>query len=177
MKNFSMICAVSLDGIIGDSLTNTIPWYLPSDLKWFKEKTLNKTVIMGSRTFESIGKILPNRRNVVITRNLSGEALHLEKAGVDECYNSIQDALRNELRYPIVIGGQHIYGEALKHYPSSLFITIVKLLPEGDIRFPIAGRRFMQDEVIVNESLRYKCVNRSDWKEENGIEYQFTEFR
>ena len=68
MKQFDMICAVALNGVIGDSVTNSMPWYIPEDLAHFKKVTQDKTVIMGSRTFSSIGRKLPNRHNIVITR-------------------------------------------------------------------------------------------------------------
>ena len=171
MKNFSMICAVSLDGVIGDSVLNAIPWYLPIDLKHFKSVTLDNTVVMGSRTYQSIGKALPNRRNVVISRTPFVEE------GVDVIYSSFNEVYKYEPEGFFVIGGEHIYTEALKHSPSMLYITIIKLDPAGDVRFPIAGRRFMQDEVTTSTGLKYNCTNRSAWLKENNIEFQFTKFR
>ena len=170
MKNFNLICAVSLDGIIGDSHANCIPWYLPSDLRHFKELTTGHTVVMGSRTHESIGKALPNRRNVVISR--SGNI-----PLADETYPSFHGAFMVEKEGFFVIGGEHIYGEALKHSPLSLYITIVNATPNGDVRFPISGRRFLQDEVTTSTGLKYNCISRSEWQKENDIEFQFTEFR
>lgn len=172
MKTFYMICAVSLNGIIGNSETNSIPWFLPTDLKYFKAKTLGKTIIMGSRTFESIGKPLNNRRNVVISRNHPPDYF----TGIAETYKSAQDAIKLEHPGFFIIGGAHIYGEAIKYSPSMLYITIVKIRPEGDIRFPIAGERFLQDTVTTSTGTLYKCVKRSGWLKENDIEFQFTEF-
>ncbi len=68
MKPFNVIAAVSLNGVIGDSEQNVIPWHIPADLKYFKSVTNNKTVVMGSKTFYSIGKPLKDRHNVVISR-------------------------------------------------------------------------------------------------------------
>lgn len=171
MKIFSMICAVSLDGVIGDTELNAIPWYLPSDLKHFKQATTGKTVVMGSRTYRSIGKALPNRRNVVISRTPFIEE------GVNVIYRGFNEVYRYEPEGFFVIGGEHIYTEALKHSPMTLYITIVKMTPEGDVRFPIAGRRFMQDEVTTSTGLKYNCISRSEWQKENEIEFQYTVFR
>jgi len=170
MKNFNLICAVSLDGIIGDSQANCIPWYLPTDLRNFQRITTGKTVVMGSRTFESIGRPLPNRRNVVISR--SGNI-----PLADETYPSFHGAFMVEKEGFFVIGGEHIYGEALKYHPQTLYITIVNATPQGDVRFPIAGRRFLQDQVTTSTGLKYNCISRSEWHKENDIEFQFAEFR
>ena len=176
MRDISNIVALSLNGIIGDSEANNIPWYLPNDLKYFKSVTFNKSVVMGSRTFESIGKPLKDRRNVVITRNpIFAESLKLD--GVDETYSSFTEVIKQERDGFMVIGGAHIYGEALKYQPSKMFITVVKQNPEGDVRFPISGERFLRDIVILADEAQYQCVKRSGWLQENGIEYQFTEFQ
>lgn len=172
MKEFNLICAVALNGVIGDSETNSIPWYLPTDLNYFKAKTLGKTIIMGSRTFESIGKPLQNRRNVVISRNHNTDHFY----GIDETYKSVQDAIKSERPKFFIIGGAHIYGEAIKYSPTKLYITIVKIRPEGDVQFPIAGERFLQDTITTSTGILYKCVKRSGWLKENDIEFQFTEF-
>ena len=176
MANFSMIAAVALNGIIGDSVINAMPWHLPEDLKNFKRVTLGKTVVMGSRTFESIGNPLPHRRNVVITRNQMGEADYLWNAGVDETYGSFADAIKCERPGFVVIGGQHIYQEAFRYLPQTLHLTIVKINADGDVRFPIAGSALMNDFFIVGESTRYSCNYRSEWLEDNGLQFQFTEF-
>lgn len=176
MKDFNIICAVSLNGVIGDSVTNDIPWYLARDLQHFKNVTTGKTVVMGSRTFHSIGKVLPNRRNVVITRNTAGEAAQLIEMGVEQTYTSFGDALKYERAGFFVIGGQHIYQEALRAGPSRLYLTIVNMDAQGDVRFPITGRSLMNDYFMATENARYTCEKRSDWFEENGIQFQFTEF-
>jgi dihydrofolate reductase len=166
-----MISAVSMNGIIGDSHTNTIPWYLPADLKHFKEITTNGTVVMGAKTYNSLGRNLPKRRNVVITRGHTPLI-----ANPDATYPSIEDVLRNEHEDFFIIGGQHIYGESLRLHPHTLYITIVNIDGDGDVRFPVDGRRFTQDEVNVSDTLKYNCTRRSEWFEENGIKYQFTKF-
>ncbi len=67
MKGFKAIAAMSLNRVIGDG--NTIPWHLPEDFKWFKKTTTGHIVLMGRKTFESIGRPLPNRKNLVLTRH------------------------------------------------------------------------------------------------------------
>ena len=176
MKDFSIIAAVALNGAIGDSESNTIPWYLPSDMKFFRSKTINGTVVMGSRTYRSIGKPLKDRTNIVITRDESS-ALAMMKEGVDACYRSISEVTKSEKDGFFVIGGQHIYSDAIKAGATNLFITIVKLSPDADVRFPIPGERFLADTVITQTGARYDCVYRSSLMKENDIEYQFTQFR
>jgi dihydrofolate reductase len=176
MKEFSLICAVSLNGVIGDTVTNTMPWYIPTDLKHFKAKTLNKTIVMGSRTYHSIGKPLKDRRNVVITRNLAGEWDALYRAGVDESYKSFADVLRTEREGFMVIGGAHIYGDALRAGPKHLYITIVHQEFKGDVRFPVSGDRFKDDIIHMQNGDRYVCRKRSGILEENDTKFQFTEF-
>lgn len=175
MKEFSLICAVSLNGVIGNSETNSIPWYLPTDLRFFKSKTFDHTVVMGSNTYRSIGKTLPNRRNVVITRDADAGKRMISENGIDEFYPSFRDAYAVEQDF-FVIGGQHIYQEAMIKQPKRMFITIVNSEFEGDVRFPIEGQRFLRDQVVVSDKVKYNCVKRSAWGLENGLEYQFTEF-
>ena len=176
MKDFNLICAVSLNGVIGNSETNSIPWYLPTDLRYFKSKTFNKTVIMGSNTYRSIGKPLKDRRNIVITRDVESGKRMLSDEGVDEFYPSFRDAHRVEHDDFFVIGGQHIYQEAMLKQPKKLILTIVKAEFDGDVRFPIDGYRLLRDEVVVSDKVKYSCMKRSAWSSENGLEYQFTEF-
>ena len=66
----SAIVAVAKNNVIGESVSNKIPWYLPEDLKWFKKQTLGHAVIMGRKCFESIGRPLPKRTNIVVTRDV-----------------------------------------------------------------------------------------------------------
>jgi dihydrofolate reductase len=175
MKDFSLICAVALNGVIGESETNTIPWYLPLDLKHFKSVTMGKTVVMGSRTFRSIGKALPGRQNVVITRNAE-DAVRLIEDGANISLTSFAEVMRHIPAGFMVIGGAHIYGEALRYQPSRLFITIVKINAEGDVRFPISGYRFQDDRVLLQSGEAYVSEKRSAWFKEYDVEYQFTEF-
>jgi dihydrofolate reductase len=67
MKHFKAIAAMSLNRVIGAG--NKIPWHLPEDFKWFKQQTIGKVILMGRKTFEGLGKALPNRKNIILTRH------------------------------------------------------------------------------------------------------------
>lgn len=176
IKEFNLIVAVADNGTIGDSNENVMPWHIPEDLKWFKEKTKGHTVVMGSRTYESIGRPLPNRRNVVITRNLNGEWVWLQKSGVDDSFKSFSDALGHIPAGFFVIGGQHIYQEAIRALPKKMYLTRVYGDFEGDVKFPINGRSFGQDYIYATSSTRYNKVYESEVKNEGGYRYQFFEY-
>ncbi len=104
-----------------------LPWRLPDDLKRFKALTLGKTVLMGRKTFESIGRPLPQRRNLVLTRDSSFAA-----SGV-EVVHDLQDALEDDL---FVIGGGEIYALALP-LATTLELTLVQtVIPDADAFFP-----------------------------------------
>ena len=177
MKEFSVIAAVSLNGVIGDSVTNSIPWYLPLDLKHFRSKTQGRTVVMGTKTYRSIGRPLPNRRNVVVTRNNQLAQQLINEEGIDDCYSSFNDVVSFERAGFFIIGGEHIYGDAIRAGATNLFITVVRMNAEGDVRFPIDGQRFLDDVVHTSHRTKYVCSKRSGWFKENDIEFQFTEFR
>jgi len=104
-----------------------LPWCLPDDLKRFKALTLGKTVLMGRKTFESIGRPLPQRRNLVLTRDSSFAA-----TGVEVAHN-LQDALEDDL---FVIGGGEIYALTLP-LATTLELTLVQtIIPDADAFFP-----------------------------------------
>lgn len=165
-----LICAVALNGIIGDSVTNSIPWFLPTDLKHFKEITTGKTILMGAKTYNSLGRNLPNRRNIVLTRGQTELV-----ATPDATYASLSEALRGERDY-MVIGGEHIFGEAFKHLPQTLYMTIVNINADGDVRFPISGERMLRDEFRLADGTLYRASMRSEWHKENEIEFQYVTF-
>lgn len=163
MKDFELIVAVTENGVIGDSQGNTIPWYLPRDLQHFKEKTLNKTIVMGSRTWSSLPvRPLKGRRNVVISRQEIGFV------GVDAQYASLEEALLKEENV-VVIGGGQIYDECLKFLPKTMYVTVVCHDFKGDVYFPIDGHDFLIRDVIGVEGYPYKAIN-SESFEENGYE-------
>lgn len=129
MAQISLIAAMDKNNIIGQD--NDMPWHLPDDLKFFKKNTQGKVVIMGRKTFQSIGsKPLPNRRNIVISRNYSFDA-----KGAD-LYSSVEAAIKScNTEEIMIIGGGQLYKMMLPQ-ASKLFITIVDAEIEGDTRFP-----------------------------------------
>ncbi|MGF1605052.1 MAG: dihydrofolate reductase [Rhodothalassiaceae bacterium] len=128
----TLIAARASNGVIGRS--GGLPWRLPEDLKRFKSLTLNKPVIMGRKTYDSIGKPLARRRNVVITRQRDWRAPGVERAG------SLKAALDLCADAPelMVIGGAQIYGQALP-LARRLELTEVQADIDGDTYFPPIG--------------------------------------
>ena len=131
----SLIAAVAKNGVIGNE--GDLPWNLPSDLKKFKEITDNKPIIMGRKTWDSIGRPLPNRDNIIISRNIN-----LEIEGGIICLSpdkaiSIAKIKANErgCEEIMVIGGGYIYQEFM-NIADKLYITEVDLEIEGDAYFP-----------------------------------------
>jgi dihydrofolate reductase len=129
MTVLSMIVAMANNNIIGRN--NDMPWHLPADLAYFKKITLGKPIIMGRKTFESIGRPLPGRRNIVISRDD-----HYQAAGID-VVNSVEQALAlvdgsDEI---MVIGGGAIYSHCLAK-AERLYVTHIEANIEGDTQFP-----------------------------------------
>lgn len=128
------IVAVASNGVIGRN--NQLPWHLPNDLKYFKATTMGKPVVMGRKTFESIGRPLPGRTNIVVTGNSSYSA-----QGVEVAY-SLNDAIKLAKRVAVdegakelmIIGGAKLYAEALAQV-SRLYLTEVQADVEGDAYF------------------------------------------
>lgn len=173
MKQLELMCAMDLDGAIGISTSNTMPWHLPSDLKRFKEVTTGKTILMGSKTFASLGRKLPQRRHVVISRGGPNSAIDWLNLGYspEAVYPSFDIALNKELGLAdkiVAIGGQAIFTEALINLASTLHITLIAAKTGGDVLFPIEGREFLKDNVGS-----YKVQDRTDWLEENGLKFQY----
>ncbi len=124
----SLIAALAVDRVIG--MENAMPWHLPADLAWFKHHTLNKPVIMGRKTFESIGRPLPGRQNIVISSQPGNHD------GVTWAI-SIDDALQAAGDVPevMVMGGGRIYTQFLAK-ADRLYLTHIDAEVEGDTHFP-----------------------------------------
>ncbi|RMD88309.1 MAG: dihydrofolate reductase [Alphaproteobacteria bacterium] len=129
----SIVVAVAENGVIGDH--GRLPWHLPEDLRHFKTLTMGKPVIMGRRTFESIGRPLPGRRNIVVTRQR-----HWARNGV-EIAHSFDEALARAADAPeiMIIGGAEIYALALP-LADRIYLTRIRCHPAGDTRFPEIDR-------------------------------------
>lgn len=124
-----MIAAMAQQRVIG--LNNQMPWHLPADLQHFKKVTLGKPVVMGRKTFESIGRPLPGRRNIVISRQAPRGDSPVEWV------SSIEQALALLAEQPevMIIGGAEIYRQCLP-LAQRLYLTEIALETAGDAFFP-----------------------------------------
>ncbi|MFT4303372.1 MAG: dihydrofolate reductase [Candidatus Woesearchaeota archaeon] len=125
----ALIVAIGPNGVIGNN--NKLPWDIPEDLKLFKETTKNNSIIMGMKTFESIGKPLPYRNNIVLTSK------KISIPGVIIC-NNIEDAIKKAKEFGkdiFCIGGTSIYKQFIP-LVDKLYISWIKKEYEGDIYFP-----------------------------------------
>jgi dihydrofolate reductase len=131
----AIILAAAENGVIGKN--NALPWHLPEDLRYFKRVTMGKPIIMGRRTFDSIGKPLPGRTNIVITRNESFSAEGIRQvASLDEALALATDiAVIDGVDEAVVIGGAEIYALALPN-TQRLYYTAVHAVIEGDAVLP-----------------------------------------
>lgn len=128
LPNVTMIAAVGRNGVIGDGLT--MPWHLSEDLKFFKRTTMGHPMVMGRRTFDSMG-VLPGRRSIVVTRSPDWSHDGVEVA------HSLEDALdrvagESEV---FVVGGGEVYRLAMP-YAARLLVTEIDQSPEGSVTFP-----------------------------------------
>jgi dihydrofolate reductase len=151
----SIVVAVAQNNAIGKD--NKLLWHLPKDLKHFKEITTGGTVIMGRKTYDSVGRPLPNRRNIIITRQ------QIEIAGC-EVVNSVEAALdlcRDEAEV-FIVGGAEIYKQAMP-LTDRIFLTIVHENFEADTYFP-----------EIKEDI-WKQTDRQDYEpdEKNPLPYSF----
>jgi dihydrofolate reductase len=137
----SLVVAVSRNGVIGRD--NKLPWRLPADLAFFKRTTMGQPVIMGRRTYESIGKPLPGRLNIVVTRQEDFEAPGCTVVhSLDEAYRAAGNA-----DTVAVIGGSALFAEALPE-ADTVYLTEVDAEVEGDVFFPPFDRaRFRETEL------------------------------
>jgi len=153
----SLIFAMDRNRLIGKN--NELPWYLPADLQYFKRTTSGHTVIMGRKTYDSIGKPLPNRKNVVITRDS-----HLRLEGCTTC-TSVPEALDiiGAEEEAFVIGGAEVYKQFLP-VADRMYITFIDESFEGDAYFPPYEEehwRLIQNEQGIKD-------------EKNPYEHRFT---
>ena len=152
----SIIVATSKNRVIGNN--NSLIWKLPADLKRFKQITTGNTIVMGRKTYESIGKPLPNRRNIIITRDTN----YL----VDNCeiVNSLEEALMLCNNDCFIIGGGEIYKQSID-IADKIYLTLVQEDFEGDTYFPEIGKEWTK-------------VSREDFEpdEKNAHKYSFINY-
>ena len=150
----SMIAAVGKNNELGKN--NSLIWYLPDDLKFFKSTTMGKSIIMGRKTFESLPKALPGRKNIVITRNKD-----YDKEGA--CVTSdIQSALKlSETEEVFIIGGETIYKEYLEIADKIYLTEIDAEDSEADAFFPEFDKEKYTREVLMeneNNGIKFSHV-------------------
>ena len=147
---------MSKNRVIGNN--NELIWKLSSDLKRFKELTTSHSVVMGRKTYESIGRPLPNRRNIIITRNLEYK--------VDGCeiVSSLEEALLLTNNDCFIIGGGEIYNQSIE-LADRIYLTLVHKEFEGDTTFPELGKEWAK-------------MSRKDFEsdEKNEYNYSFIEY-
>src|SRR5690625_4149017 len=130
--SFTIIVAHSLNGVIGNK--GEIPWHLPSDFAFFRQKTEGHTVVMGRKTYESIGRPLPNRRNIVLSR-------HVHSAQGVECFPRVEDleeslaGTKGPNEKVFIIGGEAVYNYFIPK-ASEIYVTLVDAVVKGDTHFP-----------------------------------------
>ena len=148
----AIIVAMTKNRVIGDG--GAMPWHLPAELAYFRRITQGKTVIMGRKTYESIGSPLPNRKNIVLTRNADWQV-----PGV-QCYASLAEAVEatatDSERF--IIGGGTVYAQALDQV-DRLYLTEIQVELPGDTQFPEwrdnTWRLLSTERVTANEANVY----------------------
>jgi dihydrofolate reductase len=147
----ALVAAVARNGVIGAG--GALPWRIADDLLWFKKTTIGKPVVMGRKTFESIGKPLPGRDNIVITRKrIAADGIQVAdgiEAALGLGRSAAEAAGADEV---CVIGGGEIYAQALR-YADRIYLTRVKADIAGDARFPtIRSKEWSERQVGAAKS-------------------------
>ncbi len=157
-ENISIIAAmVPGTNIIGKN--NTIPWKLSSDMKYFRQKTADSTVIMGRKTYESIGRPLPKRQNIILSSdyNLNINGCIIKQSLKDAIDGSIYDNI-------FIIGGASLYNEGMS-YANTIYLTLVFGSFDGDVSFPRIDKEWKMKSFVYHLE-----------DENNECPYAFTTF-
>lgn len=158
----SLLVAMDRNHVIG--LNNGMPWHLPKDLKFFKEKTIGNTIIMGRKTFSSIGRVLPERKHIVVTKNKDitlpngVEIVH----DIDQIKELDKINPSDEL---FVIGGGKIFEHVLP-FAERMYITLIDETFEGDVYFP----NFSEDEWTLISKVK------GERDKKNPYDYYFLQY-
>ncbi len=158
----SIVVAMDKNNVIGKD--NELIWHLPEDLKHFKNLTTNHTIIMGRKTFESLGRVLPNRKHIIFSRN-SDFKVDNENVNIVHNISQIQNLIQSE-EEAFVIGGAKIYSLLLP-YVKKMYITKIYQEFEGDTYFP------QFDEKMWNIINRKKGIR----NEKNDLDYEFITYQ
>lgn len=157
----SLLVAMDQNHVIG--YENDMPWHLPSDLKYFKEKTTGQTMIMGRKTFDSIGRALPNRRNVVLTRGKTDFPEGVEVVNdINFIHTWEQENPDQEL---FVIGGGYLFEQVLP-YADRMYITEIDQTFPGDTYFPT----FQSEDWILTSKVK------GEKNDNNPYDYYFLQY-
>ena len=161
----SMIAAMDENRLIGAD--NAMPWHLPADFKHFKQITMAKPIIMGRKTFESIGRPLPGRKNIVLSR---GEFKHegvVTVPSIDEALReAAQGTAEDETAEVMIIGGANLYQQMMDK-ADRLYLTHVKAICEGDAWFPKVDMH--EWEIVSRQSVSAD--------EKNNYDFDIIEYR
>lgn len=142
----TLIAALDAGGVIGAD--GGMPWHIPDDLRWFKRHTLDKPILMGRRTYESIGRALPRRRNLVLTRDAAFAVAGCESvASLDDAIAIARDDAAPEL---MIIGGAQLYALALAR-ASRMHLTHIEARHAGDTFFPAVD--WSQWQLVAEEAV------------------------
>lgn len=155
----SIIVAMAKNRVIGRD--NDMPWHLPADLQHFKKTTLDKPIIMGRKTYESIGRPLPKRHNIIISRNADYSVEGCDVVG------SLEEAIKiaGDVDELFIIGGGFLYEQTIDK-ADRLYLTFIDLDVEGDTLFP----------EYEHLALRKIASEHHQKDEKNPYDYEFTEF-
>jgi dihydrofolate reductase len=151
----SMIAAMAHQRVIG--YKNQMPWHMPADFAWFRKNTMGKPIVMGRNTWESIGKALPGRRNIVLSRQ--GGQLY---EGAEQ-FSSIESVITESQQVDelMVIGGAQIYQQFLPA-ADRLYLTFIDTTIKGDTFFPdyeqYAWREIYREDYMADEKNPYHCA-------------------
>jgi dihydrofolate reductase len=145
----AIIAAVAANGVIGNN--NLIPWHLPSDFAHFKRMTVGKPLIMGRRTFESIGRPLPRRTNIVVSRQEGYQPDGvIVISSLDAALEHAQEIAQADRANEVMIGGgAEIYAQALP-LADRLYITHVGASPQGDAYFPAVNLEQWKESGVID---------------------------
>ncbi|AKO91717.1 type 3 dihydrofolate reductase [Priestia filamentosa] len=153
----SFIVAMDDNNLIGKD--NALPWHLPADLAYFKKVTTNHTIVMGRKTYESIGRPLPKRKNVVLTHSTSFQE---EGVTVIHSLDELKEMANHSNEELFIIGGARLY-EQLLPVADRLYVTHIRATFDGDTHFPV----FSKEEWKIIDSKEHKK------DEKNAYDYEF----
>ena len=151
----SLITAMDSNRLIGNK--NALPWHLSADLAFFKQTTMGKPIIMGRKTFSSIGSALPGRKNIVVTRDSNFKAPDCEVAvSIDHAISLVEEATE-----VMIIGGASLYEQTVDR-ADFIYLTLIHHEFEGDTWFP---------EVDINN---WNLVSRDDFEANEANQFSFS---